>query len=239
VPTVSNSFEGGSNTTTISAANSGGASGDAFDTVSIGASTPLTFDNAHAAHGTLAAKIAPTASSTTVMEYNTKVGTQTEFWGRCYIYMTAAPLSTWLFHRVQNAGTNVARIALLTTNRIRLDGGSANTSLYTSPTALPTNAWTRIEWHILVSATVGQFDVRIYRTSPDGATADDSSALAATQNLGTQATQYQFGGVQGSSTVPGTFWIDDVGISTAGYMGPAVTAAAIPPILVMQTRRAY
>jgi hypothetical protein len=217
---VSNSFEGGTNTTTISAANSGGASGNAFDLVSIGAATPFTFDNTQAAHGSLSAKIAPTASSTTVAEWNTSVGTQTEFWGRAYVYLTGNPASTWLFHRVQNAGTNVARIALTTGRLIRLDGGSANTALFTAATALPLNAWCRIEWHILVSATVGQLDVRIFRTALDGTTADESSALAATQNLGAQATQYQFGGVQGSATPSGTFWFDDVAISTVGWIGP-------------------
>ena len=58
---LTNTFEGGTSGTTITQSvngNSGGASGNFFDTVSIGGGATDAADNTHAAHGTLSAKIA-------------------------------------------------------------------------------------------------------------------------------------------------------------------------------------
>src|SRR5215218_2907628 len=88
---AANTLEGGSNGTTITAGNSGGTSGDAFDSVVIATNDSLVFDNAHAKE-TLALKAATGASSTgTYAAWTTTIGTQTTFWGRMYLYRTANP----------------------------------------------------------------------------------------------------------------------------------------------------
>ena len=53
---ANNSFEGGSDETTITTGNSGGASGSAFDVVTIGAGNGLVYDSAQA-RGTLSGRV--------------------------------------------------------------------------------------------------------------------------------------------------------------------------------------
>lgn len=58
-----NSLEGGTDGTTIDTSNSGGASGDAFDTVTIGSGCTLTYATAAALHGSLGAQFYSSYSS--------------------------------------------------------------------------------------------------------------------------------------------------------------------------------
>ena len=55
--TLTNSFEGGTNGTGITAANSGGASGNAFDNVLGQFGGTVTYSSTVAAHGSLSAKV--------------------------------------------------------------------------------------------------------------------------------------------------------------------------------------
>jgi len=93
VPAValSNSAEGGTDTTAVTTANSGGTSGNAWDTVT-GAPT---FSATHAAHGTLCYSF-PAATATNVQWSAASIGMMATLYARLYVYPTANPAATFL-----------------------------------------------------------------------------------------------------------------------------------------------
>ena len=70
----SNTFEGGTNGTAITTANSGGASGDAFDAVPNGTGITVTYDNAWKLNGSLSGKIVQTSTGTGLFKYSWATG---------------------------------------------------------------------------------------------------------------------------------------------------------------------
>src|SRR5215471_1655591 len=102
----------GGDETTVTAANSGDPAGNAFDDVTIGASGVLKYDTARSAHGTYSIRCEqPGTATTTRMRWSTSLGTVTELWGRCYIYQTAFPTSSWQPIRINDsAGTRLALV---------------------------------------------------------------------------------------------------------------------------------
>src|SRR6266536_1261283 len=89
--TLSNTFEGGVGGSGIAAGNSGGASGNAFDTATTGTGTTLTFDNAHPAHGTLSLNATTTGTSASVYgQWSTAWSSQSSaatIYLRTYVYL--------------------------------------------------------------------------------------------------------------------------------------------------------
>jgi hypothetical protein len=79
VTLLTNNFEGGSNGSTITTGNSGGASGNAWDTITIGTSAVDVYDNSQAAHGSLSCKLSTAATSVSVYNaWTTSMGTLTQ-----------------------------------------------------------------------------------------------------------------------------------------------------------------
>jgi len=222
VPGLVNTFEGGSNGVTITAANSGGASGTAWDSVIFTAGT-LAYDTAHAAHGSLSAKFVTVANTSTRMKYTTTMGTQTEIYGRFYLYATAGPTGTNIaLVTVRNGVSIAARISWNTNNKLYLVDANGTTQ-YTFTNTVTLNQWTRIEWHIKASTTAGILECKLFNTT-ESSTATETSNLAATQNTNTQYDTYDLGCCL--STGPAlTYWVDTVQWSTVGYPGPYVTTA--------------
>jgi hypothetical protein len=223
--TVTGSFEGGTDATTISAANSGGASGNAFDSVEITAGNTLVFDNDHAAHGTLAAKCVTTgtlgAGSNAAAKWSTAIGNQNDFWWRMYLWIDTFGAAAVRVVHFDNFGSNGGGINLTSARKIQLGDAVGGTSSVSTNT-IPTGQWVRLE---------GQYDggnpttssCRIY-LSPDSASIDETVTLS-----GNWPT------ISGTSFGPRnagfTMWIDDVGIDTVAFMGPAVTVTtSLPPL---------
>jgi hypothetical protein len=222
VTTLLNNFGGGTSGTTITAGNSGGASGNAFDTTGSGTGTTNTYDTTHVAHGTLAAKIASAGTAAPASDnWTTSAGSVAQAWFRLYLYFTAAPGAT---HRVYNAtaaGGSVISVQIVSgTGQIRVTFGSSGTTAFNMATALPLNAWFRLEGFSIASATVGQVSLSIY-TSMDSPAATETQTSAA--NLNTAAsnpTTYSFGSSSSVANI-GPLWMDDVGLSSTGYIWPA------------------
>lgn len=217
-----NSFEGGTNGTTISAANSGGSSGNAFDNVSVGLNATLTYDNAHAAHGGLAGKPATTSSSTTsIVVWSTSMGTKTQLWFRMYVYLTANPAAIIGIWRPLNVATQCSMLEITTGGLLRWVNTSSATIL-TGAVAVPLNQWWRVEGFTLCSATVGQVEYKLFKTA-DSSSPDETQTSAATQNTSTQITQTQIGLTNNSTSQ--ALWMDDLGLSSTGYIGPVLAGA--------------
>ncbi len=230
--TLVNSFEGGSNTTTISTGNSGGVSGNAFDSVTIGALAGVTFSSTHAAHGFLSCAIAtgsPGANALLTWTTSLTATTVPQAWFRAYFYLTAYSGNLRVI-RVQNAGTLCGAVAFNASAKVSLLD-SAGTGQKTSTTTLPANQWFRIEGFVIGSASVGQVQAQIY-LAEDSPTPTETLTTAATLNTTGAMNRVDFGNP--ASVASFTYWLDDVGASTTGYIGPSVTrrSTSIVPSLI-------
>lgn len=226
---VANGFEGGTSGTTItqgSGGNSGGASGGHFDVVGIGTGAALTFDSTHAAHGSLAAKMAtgsPAANS--YLEWSTSLSGSaiTQAWFRVYCYFTAFT-GTVRIVRALNGSSFIAAVAINSSGKV-LTQDTSGTTRTTSTLTLPVNQWFRLEGFFTGSATAGQVEVKIFTTSADATSPDETDTTAATLNTTGTFTGITFGNP--SSVASYTFWLDDLGASVAAYLGPSVASAAL------------
>lgn len=212
---LSNNAEGGTNTTTVTTGNSGGESGDAWDSVSFGGSGTITFDNTHPVR-TLAYKIVGDTANNSLLRWNTSLGTQTELWGRTYFYLTAFSVNQG-FIWLRNGGNQVVRIRVNTSGNVEVLDGS-NTIILTSTTVVNLNSYFRIEFHVIALAVNGTIEVRLFN-DPNSATPTET-VMSTTASLFDDVGDAGFG--QLASTPAATFWIDDVQVNTTGFPGPAL-----------------
>lgn len=212
--------EGGSNGTGITTGNSGGASGDAFDSVSLGSGATAVYDNTHV-RGTLSAKLATGGSAADCsLDYGTKMGAQTRAWFRAYCYIPSNPASNHRLIDSWDTGSGQLCWALYLTTTGKLQ--TVNTSggqIQVMTSSVPLNAWFRVEAMVIGSATVGQVEVRRFDT-PDSLSYDEIITSTAAQNTRGSFNQYRFGSSGDPMQSGRTIWLDDFGISTAGYLGP-------------------
>ena len=214
-----NNAEGGTNGTTVTTGNSGGSSGNAFDAVTIGGSDTLTFDNAHAAHGSLSYNFTSGSASAVVLVWSTSLtgSSLTQVWWRAYYYATSHSMAIKIVEALSGS-TQRAAVSINTSGKIILQN-AAGTTISTSSTTLPTSAWVRLEGFFIGSATVGQIECKIFTTSPDEVTPDETLTTSAAQNTGGTITKIQFG--DASPTTIFTNWMDDLGVSDTAYIGSA------------------
>lgn len=230
--TITNSYEGGTNGTTISTANSGGGSGTAFNTISGAvAGATLAFSSTRSAHGTLSMQIATGATSGSQwVGWTSGFGSQNTFYVRFNMYTTAYPAVSSTIWRILSGGSVCASINLRTTGQIRvLDANGVQIDGLIS-SAIPLNQWVRIEAHFILDSASGQAELRIFH-AVDSVLADFSANSGADQSLGaTTADTYRFG-LQSSQVNFGPMWFDDYGLSTDGYLGPAGTPENVLPTI--------
>jgi hypothetical protein len=207
--------------TTISNANT------SLDSVSISATATLASDSTHAAHGTLSCKTATggTAGGSRGIWGASLVYSGTTLWYRQYLYWTANPAAETRILSIAPASSTNGEVSVSTAGKliVRQSTGSLITNM-TSTASIPLNAWFRIEGFVLQSATVGQVELKLFTTSMDATSPDETDTSAATQNTNASpATQVLFG-VSGSSLANvGPFWQDDIAVSDSGYIGPVIT----------------
>ena len=213
---ATNTFEGGSDETTISTVNSGGGSGTAFDTVYTDGSTPVVvFDTARAAHGSYSARLFNNSGGATrsaYLEWTSAVGTPTTVYGRFYVYSTGWDVT---------ARTILARFASLVFIEVQASTGlwwfrdNSGFSSASSST-VSANKWVRFEYKIVYSATVGEFTVRYFDTA-DSATPTQEISLT-TRDTGTAHSYSRFGPQLANNDT--TFWLDGLVAGAADWPGP-------------------
>lgn len=243
---LENTFEGGSDATTITTGNSGGASGDAFDTVYNPAvdGWGIEFENSPILSGTMSARIIPGTSNN---------GCQVT-WGSGSVGTVGPNIYTRMYFRFPSAVPNSTlneRVIKLNSGASQRAGvvifGSADTGRFSWVNATDSSGGThssmtlsadttyRFECEFVLSATVGQVTIKCF--AGDDTSPIETLASTATLNLGgTTADNVEFGYLAGSanSTVMPNMVIDGLGIDTAGYMGPVVSGAA-PTLRTVQS----
>ena len=242
---VTNSFEGLTLGATISAANSGGASGTAFDAVNIGSGGALTAASG-AAHGALCASLEDTSAATTDLVWTSAgpFGAQTSIYYRMYIQISANPGNSSLrLFNVTTGGGSITTFFLNTSGKVEVTYSSSGTLFVISTAAVPIGSWFRIEGFVIVSTSVGQVGFSLFTSGMDNVPPDETHTSAATLNIGTLSgtTSYNFGD-SSSIVMTSAILFDDIGLSSTGPLGP-VGASAIPvpivsPSMAVQRARA-
>lgn len=220
-----NTFEGGTNGTTITTGNSGGGSGNAWDTATPGTGATLAYDNAHAAHGTLAGKVATGATAATVLISKTFPGATTTPALRFYCYFTANPGSILEIAQCRSGATVRLHVLITTTGKVRLTNAAGST-VFTSTNSINLNGWSRVEvYGVTLDAVTGAATIALFN-SPDSSTATESSSFTS-QNFGGSADRVSYGVLTNSTANVGPFWFDDVAENDTGTaIGPAGGTAA-------------
>lgn len=225
---LTNSFEGQSSGTTVTAANSGGTSGSAFDVVTgPPTSGTLAYDNTHAAHGVNACKVAIAATSgQNLCRWSTSMGTQGQVWYRLYVYFTANPAATFRLAGFATSGGTTCSLLLLTNlGQLQMTNAGGTTQFTTA--AINTGSWSRIEGFVIGSATVGQVECKVFN-SPNSTTPTDTKTSGAALNTTGSMGLYSYGVVVSTTNIT-AFWMDDLGLSSTGYIGPVPTAGGLLP----------
>jgi hypothetical protein len=233
MPTLSNSFEGGTNATTITTGNSGGTSGTAFDAVTISGSNTLTYSTTSPARGTLGMAVAIPGSSGNPA-YATWAGslitdqvggTTATTYGRVYLKLPAIPnpggTGATLMRAMNSAGSAQRwSVRLNSSGQIQVADGT-NTVIATSTTTLTSGTVWRIEVGGEGKAS-GTIECRIYLGH--SITPTETIGPLTAQNLGGSIFSLRFG--IGASLAPATsqtWYLDDLGASTTTWPGPSVS----------------
>jgi hypothetical protein len=217
---LNRSFEGITSGTTITTSTNG-TSDAPFTTVQIGAGATLTADNAHAAHGTIAMKLAPSSGAVTQV-INSGLSSSTMA-VRSYVYLTANPPGDeWIEAFYQSGGsTRVASWHIDSAGKINLRNAAAG-NIWTATTAIPLNTWIRVEMYAAVGTTTSNGTLNIAYYTLDSTSAIASNTNTANTNTGTSPIdQVNTGHINGGTNIT-PFWIDDLRIDTAtsGFIGP-------------------
>jgi len=217
VTALVNNAAGGTQGTAVTAANSGGGSGNAWDGV-VGTPT-ITYDNTRGyAPFSYKAVISGIVTSQQ-MQWSTSLGTVTSLYGHIYVYSAAIPTGarTGLV-RMSSAGTQVARISMETDGTITFRN-SGNGATLTFTNHMPTNQWFRIEYKVLPAVSNGTLEMKLYlnaaSSTPDETLTSTVAALGAA-NIDTVA----FGNFTTSAGPAWTAWLAHMNVDTAGYPAP-------------------
>lgn len=214
-----NTFEGGSDETTITTGNSGGTSRNAFDNVTIGTGASVVYDDAQSAHGTFAGRITTTGTSSLAYLSYTLASVTTDFM-RCYYRFTSLPsAAAQPILRYLSGASQAYRVNVKSGGAIEVrDGG--NSVVGTTTAVISAGSWFRIEIGTTFSATVGAVTLRLY-LSRDSTSITESLTLTGL-TLTANATEIRFGvGAALANAV--SVWHDNIAIEGTGFFGPALT----------------
>lgn len=225
---LANNADGGSNGVSVSPGNSGGASGDAFDGVTPGASQTIAYDTAVSMSG---ASIKFTlAAAQGYVSWTTSLGTLSagvRFGGRVYVTFSAAPNAAWQFFRVMTGTTLLATVRTNASAQLQV-GNTSGAAIVTGTTSLSAGTWYRFEWDLAAVGTASSsFTASVYLgdsttvlDSVSGTAADFGSTAPDTIRLGQSASSF----VSGT-----TLNFDDFVVNDTGMPGPARWSSLVAP----------
>jgi hypothetical protein len=229
---VENTAEGGTDGTTVTAANSGGASGQAFSSVTIGSGATVKFSAAAAYTGSLGYLMGTTAAVGFSMRcLNTPASAPVEKL-RFYRRLTGYPTSTMQHIQFVNGSSSAfGYIHLLTTGQMRIIDAN-NATVWTSSASVPLNTWVRTEVNIApgTSSTTGAINFlwAVGDGPPDAGNTFTGTGL----NFGTTASvlYLSIGKISGAGTIANlntdNYAWDGSSSDISTFLGPVQTSTA-------------
>jgi hypothetical protein len=232
-PPLSNSFEGGSDGTVLTTANTGGASGDAASSITDPNSIQK-FNAANALHGGMCMTIVQTATPASTRWDWTGLGTitNTDVWFRSYLKI-GTTIGQAVFMGVRtNAAALAAEFFVDATGHIAVNtGGGTNIAVLLGTTVISADQWIRLEARVRANG-VGASHVEWWLYTTADSTSVTETKVSTVENAGTDVGQVRWGQVT-NTTANRITYHEDVAVSTAGALGPS--SAPVTP--AMQPRR--
>lgn len=221
-----NNAEGMSNGTVVTTGNTGSGANNPWDTVQLDGQT-IEFSGAQAAHGQLSYhfSIAATAGPYVIWDNVTITADTKTMYARAYVYHASSPATTGRFMQFTNTSVAlIGGVGIDSSDNLALKD-STGTTVSTSSTVVPTNAWFRLEMMVFSSATVGQIELKIYLT-PDSTTPTETVTSAANLNTRGDDIKLAIFGLP-TSVASADFYMDDLAVQDTGYIGPAITTPGV------------
>lgn len=227
---LSNNANGGTNGATVTYYNCGETSGDAWDYISIGAGATATYSTQNA-RGGMSYRFTTGASANQVMvEWEKFITPLSAIYVRFNVFLPAYVASSTRFCEINDGTTTMLTVGIRSDGILSMrDYAGAQMAVTTVP--LPIGRWCRIEFQATSSPTTGQINLRTYREvdSPYPTENVSSAASFNTQPNGIGFNKTRFG-LTGISVANATCYMDDIAVSSSGYLGPA-NASANGPLL--------
>lgn len=231
---LTNDAEGQSSGTTLTAANSGGGSGNAFNTVTQTGTGSITFSNSQAAHGSQSYAITASAGAAEWVDWSG--GTAKTAAARAYIYINSTPAAGGDIFEFRNSTTVAAKvqIQLSSGNMFFAVTNSAGTGIHNFTAGnVVTGTWYRIEMQATAGTTTSNGTINVQYYALDSYTAIETYSSGAAVNAGTtNITDFRMGQITTTSATLSCF-IDDIAanLGSATPIGPV----NIPPTVSLNT----
>lgn len=238
-PPLTNTLEGGTNGVEITSANSGGGSGDAFSTTTEGVEGSPFF-NSTQKRDALSMRInyASAPAATLFAQFGGLGSITTAVYFRAYLFLPATPGNNnfYPFGVRTSADASSAILRILSTGSGGFIQGrdASNSNLGDGAVAVALNQWVRIEFRVVSSTTVGEFEWRLYNTADSSSITDSLSSTGAV--LGANTDRINIGCNVTAPVQPFTVYYDDLAVSTTGWIGPSaapVSSATSKNLMVL------
>ena len=187
----------------------------------------LTFDSSMAAHGYLSYRVTTgTYAGSAQLKWSRSLqGSWSTLYYRAYLYYTGNPPVASTPVSLQSGNSNAALITINSSGSLELFD-STGTGHNTFTNAIPLNSWFRIEGYV-TGSTSGVISCTLFGP-PNSTTVIETHTASAVNTLGL-LTQITYG-ESNKGINEGPWWIDDIGVSNTGYLGP-VQGQFPPPAL--------
>lgn len=226
---LNNTSESGAVGATVTTGNSGGASGDAWDTVMIGANASVTYVESPVMVGKRGYRVATGATAVTAyLQWTAKI---TQRWpsglganyGGVYFIVTAIPgVDTTFIEFTDTAGTtNRANLRVRSTGVLRLRN-AANGTVASGTVVLALNTLYRVEYQI-DGAVAGLYQVVLYL----GNSLTPLETLSGSGNFGGVIGTIRWGYVS-NVTNAAAIYFDAINVNDVGLPGPADYRSIFP-----------
>lgn len=229
MPALNNTAESGAIGATVTTANSGGASGDSWDNVQIGANASVTYVESPTMVGKRGYRVATGATSTTAyLQWTGKIAARwpsglAANYGRTYFITSGIPAVDTTFVEFSDAAgtTNRGNIRLRSTGVLRLRN-AANGTVVSGTVVLSANTLYRVEWQV-DGAALGSYVLNLYL----GNSAVPLESLSGSGNFGGVIGTVRVGFV--TNIANSVVWhFDGINVNDAALPGPSVYASIFP-----------
>lgn len=226
--TLQNTSEGGSDGVDVTEANSGGASGDAWDLVVAGSASPQF--QAQFAAGTISTRFTKISSTGTFVEWadaGLLLRLHQQAFIRFYVYVQSNPDNTLRLAQLIDQSLAQLVSVRMTTGRVLQILDPAESVVGAVATAFNEDQWVRVElrWSggDTGASNDGEVTLRLYR-DPNAAVADFTDEVTVTGDaFGVpRLSAVDFGDTDDLAT-SGTWRMDNFGVTTLDWMGPVGT----------------
>lgn len=240
---IYNTFDGGTNGTAMTTANTGGTSGTAFTAVV----SDATFSTEQAHSGTLSMKMG--AQNAAVAAYGrwTDTTPAANVQEKQYFFFTTAHTTDYGLFETRgdtSSGSRKASVLISGANKLRVNiSGNATPIVFTSTADFPLNQWVRVEgmFETGTSDSTGRVRVAMYLGDSSTPVEDTGWLTGLNMRYSLNATQsVYYAGKSGTSAYNGLAYMDTVRIRsgaeyTGAFIGPETVTLPTPVVTLGTT----